>query len=105
MADEKKPAPRQPDYSVNCLNKQNEVKGKIGAAWLNEDDSIRIVLDPFVVLPASHLAVITLFKVGSYNKKPETKPTGSRPSTEPFSADAAGEDGYPGRKPQDEVPF
>lgn len=98
MAETSKPAPRQPDYTVNCLNKQNEAKGKIGAAWTNEDGSIRIVLDPFVVLPPSHLAVITLFKTGNYQKR-ETKP---RPRTAADSLDDAEGGGAPS---DDDVPF
>lgn len=98
MAEPSKPAPRPPDYNVNCLNKQNEAKGKIGAAWINDDGSIRIVLDPFVVLPPSHLAVITLFKVGNYQKR-ETKP---QPRTAADSLDDAEGGGDP---PDNEVPF
>lgn len=98
MTESTKPAPRQPDYNVSCLNKQTEVKGKIGAAWINDDGSIRIVLDPFVVLPPSPVAVITLFKVGNYQKR-ETKP---RPRTAADSLDDAERGGDP---PDNEVPF
>lgn len=46
--------PRSPDYIVKALDKSNDQrKGRIGAAWLNEDGSISISLDPFVVIDAS----------------------------------------------------
>lgn len=38
-----------------------DMKGKVGAAWVNTDGSISIDLDPFVVLEAHPDLHITLF--------------------------------------------
>lgn len=54
-------AGRKPDYSVNAMNKRTDEKSRIGAAWVNPDGSIRIVLNPFVVLTAGPDLVITAF--------------------------------------------
>lgn len=61
MAKEK--SARKPDYRVSALNKATSVKGSVGAAWLNEDGTISIVLDPFIVLNDSPNLLITLFPV------------------------------------------
>ncbi len=73
MADKPEKTSRQPEYSLNCLNKTTEAKGRIGAAWLNDDGSIRIVIDPFVVLPPVGEIVLTLFKNKPYT---QSKPPG-----------------------------
>lgn len=53
---------RSPDFVVKLLDKTTEKRGRIGAAWTNEDASISISLDPFVVLPKyPNELVITLF--------------------------------------------
>lgn len=39
-----------PDFNVAVMNRENEVRGRVGAAWANDDGSISIALDPFVVL-------------------------------------------------------
>lgn len=58
---------RKPNYRLKFLHKQTEEKGEIGAAWLNEDNSISIVLNPMVVVMQSPHLVLTLFPVdGSY---------------------------------------
>lgn len=56
---------RQPDYRVGCLDKSDERKGNIGAAWLNTDGTIAIVLDPFVVIQGGKDRLITLFPVAA----------------------------------------
>lgn len=43
-------AGRLPDYRVKALNRENEISSSVGAAWKNEDGSISIQLDHFVVL-------------------------------------------------------
>lgn len=58
---ESKPKPKSPDYKVGCLNKVTGEKGNIGAAWLNNDGTINIVLNNLVVVQASKDLVITLF--------------------------------------------
>lgn len=53
---------RPPDYLVSALCKQTDVKGNIGGAWINEDGTIRIRLNPFVVLDTYRQdLVVTLF--------------------------------------------
>ena len=59
-----KPRGRKPDYWVKAMQAHGEkldAKGKIGAAWTNEDGSISIDLNPFVVLEAHPALHITLF--------------------------------------------
>ena len=52
---------RSPDFNLKALNKATEEKGRVGAAWMNEDGSVSIVLDAFVNLAASPDLVLTLF--------------------------------------------
>lgn len=52
---------RKPDFKLSALNKTNEHKGKVGAAWKNPDGTISIALDPFVALSANDNLLITLF--------------------------------------------
>lgn len=52
---------RKPDYRVAALNKATNVKGNVGAAWINQDGSIAIKLDPFIVLEDSTNLLLTLF--------------------------------------------
>lgn len=58
---------RSPDYVVKALlddGSQSEVtvKGRVGAAWKNEDGSISIKLDNFIVLQGNPKLYITLFE-------------------------------------------
>lgn len=54
---------KKPDYIVKAMIGQGDkdMKGKVGAAWVNEDGSISIDLEPFVVLTAHADLHITLF--------------------------------------------
>lgn len=53
---------RTPDYIVGAINKRTDDRQpKIGAAWVNEDGTITVALDPFVVLPGGKDTLITLF--------------------------------------------
>lgn len=54
-------AGRRPDYRLKALNKVTEAKGELGAAWLNPEGHISIVLNPFVMVPNSPDIVLTLF--------------------------------------------
>ena len=56
---------RKPDYVVKALNKHTDEKNKVGAAWLNKDGSVSVVLDPFITLTASKSLVITIFPIES----------------------------------------
>ena len=55
-------AGRKPDYRLHALNKGTDEKNRIGGAWENEDGSISIRLDAFIVLQAGPELVLTLFK-------------------------------------------
>ena len=52
---------RQPDFHVHALDQTNEARARIGAAWKNDDGSISIRLDPFVVLTAAPTLLVRLF--------------------------------------------
>jgi len=54
-------AGRTPDFVLKALNKETDKKGKVGAAWENDDRSVSISLDPFVVLSGQDSIVLTLF--------------------------------------------
>jgi hypothetical protein len=54
---------RKPDFWVKALDKDTNEKAKIGAAWQNNDGSVSIDLNPFVVLAARKSLVITLFPI------------------------------------------
>lgn len=61
-------AGRKPDYVVKAMqqfvtgtSEVADMKGKVGAAWINSDGSISIDLNAFVVLTAHPDLHITLF--------------------------------------------
>lgn len=55
-------ASRAPDYHLKALNKRtDERSGKLGAAWLNSDGSISLVLDMCTSLVSNPDLVLTLF--------------------------------------------
>lgn len=60
MASQKKG--RTPDYQVKALNKENNRAHRVGAAWLNDNGSISIEIDEFVVLSGKDkYMTVTLF--------------------------------------------
>jgi hypothetical protein len=54
---------RKPDYWFKAMDKATENRGKVGAAWLNDDGSVSIDLNPFTVLVSSPNLVLTLFPI------------------------------------------
>lgn len=60
---------RTPDFDLKAMNKATNEKARAGAGWLNEDGSISIDLDAFIVLPASPDLVLTLFPRDGKGKK------------------------------------
>lgn len=54
---------RKPDFRLKALDKDTDVKGSVGAGWLNDDGSISVVLNPWVVLNANKSLVLTLFPI------------------------------------------
>lgn len=56
--------PRDHDYNVCAMDKFNRaLSGQVGRAWMNEDGTIAIKLNSFVVLDASKDLAIRLFPV------------------------------------------
>ena len=63
---------RKPDYDLSALDKVTDMRGKVGAAWINTNGTISIRLNPWVVLDgANKELVITLFQVNNHSKKYE----------------------------------
>lgn len=60
---EKKKSGKKPTYDVSILNKVTGQKGKVGAAWFNDNGRISIKLNPCVVLASDPNLVITLFPI------------------------------------------
>jgi len=52
---------RTPDYNVKAMNKATNEKARIGAGWLNEDNSISIALNSFTIIESNPNLLITLF--------------------------------------------
>ncbi len=53
---------RTPDYVVAALNKHdNRKNGNVGRAWKNDDGSIAVVLDSFIVIEGGRDMLLTLF--------------------------------------------
>jgi len=54
---------RKPDYRLKAMDKRTGEKTALGcgAAWWNEDGSISIDIDPFIVLHGGADLVLTLF--------------------------------------------
>lgn len=54
---------RKPDYILSGLLKGTNIANRnLGAAWINDDGSIYLMINPFVVLQSSTDHVLTLFK-------------------------------------------
>lgn len=52
---------RKPDYNLWAVNPDETCKGTIGGAWINDDQSINIKLNAFVVLEAADGLTVKLF--------------------------------------------
>lgn len=59
MTKEKFLVGRRPDYHVCAINPENEERGQIGVAWLNENNTVTIKLNMGVTVP--HTWKITMF--------------------------------------------
>ncbi len=67
-------AGKKPDYSLSAMDKDTDrLKGTVGVAWINDDGSISIRLNPFVILDTrEHNLELRLFKNdGMYAKQPK----------------------------------
>jgi hypothetical protein len=54
-------AGNQPDFNAHAMFADGTNKGRIGAAWKNEDGTVSVKLDPWVSLDASRGISIRLF--------------------------------------------
>lgn len=52
---------RRPNYRVAAMDKDTDMKANVGAAWINADRTISVVLEGFVVLQGGKQLLITLF--------------------------------------------
>jgi len=53
---------RKPDYSVGALNRDTDEKNsKVGAAWRNDDGSIDVQINDFIVIRGSKTTYLRLF--------------------------------------------
>lgn len=89
--------PKPPDYNVSCALKQdahdptkrppanNPIRGIVGAAWKNEDGTIKILMNPFVVLPPGDKINLVLFPI-------DYKPKDKSSRQPPAGADATAEE-------------
>lgn len=53
--------PRKPDYKLKVMDKTNKNNGTIGVAWLNQDGSVSIRINPGTFLHYNPNLAITLF--------------------------------------------
>lgn len=51
----------KPHYRVGCLDKSDDRKSNVGAAWINQDGTISVIIDAFVVVHGGKQTLITLF--------------------------------------------
>lgn len=93
-------AGRKPDWTISALNPKTGVKGKVGAAWNNDDGTLQLKLNSFIVLQGSEELLIRLFPAERVQGAlPLRQPTTPRDRMDP-------EGGIPGRKDlDDEIPF
>lgn len=63
---------RSPDYNLGALDRESGLKGKVGAAWKNEDGTINIKLNPFVALRSG--LSLTLFPADRDFRRGQTPP-------------------------------
>jgi hypothetical protein len=52
---------RKPDYILKAMDKITNDKGRIGAAWVEEDGSVSVIVDRFAFLSGSENVVLKLF--------------------------------------------
>ncbi len=52
---------RLPEYDVSAINGTTEGRGRVGAAWINEEGHITLKLNPFVQLHQDGHLILTLF--------------------------------------------
>lgn len=53
----------KPTHNLKALNKKTNARTNCGVGWLNEDGSITIVLNPYIVMQPDKDIVINLFPI------------------------------------------
>lgn len=53
--------PKKPDFHIRAIRKGTQEKAEIGVGWKNEDGSIFLKFNPFVVVPVGADYAITAF--------------------------------------------
>lgn len=53
---------RTPDFYLKAMDKETGQKDKVGAAWINDNGSISIVINRFVTLSGKDNINLVLFK-------------------------------------------
>lgn len=64
---------RPPEYRLRAFNKVTGKATNVGAGWANENGSVTIVLDPFVVLKQRAAFSFHLYKTDAPVRKPREK--------------------------------
>lgn len=75
---------RKPDFRLKVFDKDTEESGEVGAGWLNDDGSISVRLNHWVVLDQRQLrgSILTLFPEGT--EPPRRTVLSKDESAEPF---------------------
>ena len=87
-------AGRKPEWSISALNPKTGIKGTIGAAWNNDDGTIQLKINPFVILNGADELQIRLFHA---DRVPSTAPVAQTLRTPARD--------YGKNDDQDEIPF
>lgn len=57
-------AQRSPDFKVSAMRKESkQANTRVGAAWINEDGTISLKLDTFIVLEGSEDLLVKLWPI------------------------------------------
>jgi hypothetical protein len=76
---------RQPNYSVGALNRETDEKNpKVGAAWSNDDGSIDVQINDFIIIYGGKSTYLRLF--------PRGKPQSPKPKSEEPDNNLANDD-------------
>lgn len=69
--------PRRPHFRAAALFKSQQGKGgNVGGAWKNDDGTISLILDPFIVLSQTNNKdlLVTLFPISEEDRKKPMRP-------------------------------
>lgn len=96
---------RKPDFNLHAKLKINQdAKGRVGAAWLQEDGSIQIKLDPFVMLQGEGISGEGMW-LALYPNKPRAEPPVDKIDEGNAAAAAAGRKLGKNDDLEDDIPF